>query len=853
MSKSTTGAPKRVAVGLLAGALSVFGMAFAPPAGATADATLQRIAGVTRYGTAGAGTDTLEGVATESYPTGNDCIIVATGEVFADSLAGSGLAGVTGCPILLVQQDAVPQETSDAIDELGATSATILGGIAAVSQGVEDELNDMGITTDRIFGPTRYETAAEIAAVIDADGASVLAIVASGEVAADAQSSGPIAAAEGAPILLATQDDVPAATSDALAGRTEVLIAGGTARISDDTEADIEAASDDADAERLAGLDRQETAALIAGYEVGTLGWDPDTVSLAAPNAPNDDFSPDALVVGPLGGLRLAPTLIVDGVDTLGPDAEGFISDHSDTIAEVLCIGGTAVLSDGLCDEALALAQAGVASAGTDAPELISCGFSNLTTTGGTSGVGQLVLSFEFDEAILATPIVQTGFKLYTPYGSPAVPEIQNSNAAQIDSADATKVQVVFDVFGAGSYGAIEGTVCTVVANSVQDSDGKVNPEGEFAPSFAAHTYAQGITRNPDLTAVAVQTADTVYDFTFDSGVVISTPTDFRMVDTSGAVRNSTAASVLANQTPANSVVRVTFAAPTAPATGVRGVVLEAAITTSLGSTNAQQAVDVGSSSGLSDTPDLVSITVDDANDRITFTFDETIDTLSAGLGNRQGFHVYYRQSGGAARDQTSTNSTELSSSDPRSVIAQFPAGGVNEFVAGGWVAAGAVSRAGSVGATPNRVDEEGVGSTFAAGAYLGPELVSATSSDVSANPIPGSPVTGRKVVYVFDEVVTLTSPLLFFVTDSDGNRTNLTGCTLGTAGTTPDNKTVTCAVVGTTSTLFTEIGDSELATVASGAVTGVESRTMATGAVLIANHEEAAAAPGTARDVVAP
>lgn len=184
MSKSPTGAPKRVAVGLLAGALTVFGLAFAPSAGATADATVDRVAGATRYGTAAA-------VATEAYEGGADCVLIATGEGFADALAASGLAGSEGCPILLVQQNSIPEETSAAIDDLGATTATIVGGTAAVSQAVEDSLSDdLGLTVDRVAGTNRYETAGEVADAIGSTSGTV--IVASGEVAADALAAGPI-------------------------------------------------------------------------------------------------------------------------------------------------------------------------------------------------------------------------------------------------------------------------------------------------------------------------------------------------------------------------------------------------------------------------------------------------------------------------------------------------------------------------------------------------------------------------------------------------------------------------------------------------------------------------------------
>lgn len=353
MSKSRSGASRRVAAGLLAGALTVLGVALAPPAGATEDVTSERVAGGTRYGTAAA-------AAAEAYPDGNDAVVIATGEDFADSLAANGLAGAQGAALLLTQEDTLTEDTAAAIEVLGATTATIVGGTAAVSEDVEQALEDLGLTVDRVAGDTRYETAGEIAAAI---GTYDTAIVASGEVSADALAAGPIAYALGAPILLTTTDDLPQATEDALAGVSEVLIAGGTARISDDTEAAIEAASGDTDAERLAGQNRQETAVEIADYAIANLGWGPAGVIIAAPNAPVStaakdhcvvgcDFSADALSLGQVGGVLNFPILIAESNSSLGATLTDFLTLHADTIALILIGGGPAALSEDLDAEA---------------------------------------------------------------------------------------------------------------------------------------------------------------------------------------------------------------------------------------------------------------------------------------------------------------------------------------------------------------------------------------------------------------------------------------------------------------------------------------------------------------------
>jgi len=116
--------------------------------------------------------------------------------------------------------------------------------------------------------------------------------------------------------------------------------------------------------------------------------------------------------------------------------------------------------------------------------------------------------------------------------------------------------------------------------------------------------------------------------------------------------------------------------------------------------------------------------------------------------------------------------------------------------------------------------------------------------------------VTGRKVTFVWDDTVTLNNAAGFFVTDSDGNRTNLTGCVLGSGtGTAPTSSTsVTCVFTGTTGTVFTEIGDAELATTLYDVVRSTTVRTTQSGGVnnFLKNHEERASAPGPARDAAA-
>ncbi|MEA3055380.1 MAG: serine protease Do, partial [Actinomycetota bacterium] len=152
MSKSHSGAPRRVAVGLLAGALAVFGIALAPNAGATTSATGDRIAGTNRYGTAAA-------IAGQSDFAGATTAILATGQNFPDALAASGVAGSKApAPIVLTESNNYTKEAKDALKALKVTNVIIVGGTAAVSDAVKNAVAADGYTVTRLAGNDRYAT-----------------------------------------------------------------------------------------------------------------------------------------------------------------------------------------------------------------------------------------------------------------------------------------------------------------------------------------------------------------------------------------------------------------------------------------------------------------------------------------------------------------------------------------------------------------------------------------------------------------------------------------------------------------------------------------------------------------------
>jgi len=834
MSKPRSGAPKRVAVGLLASALAVFGIALAPQAGATSTVTTERLAGTTRYGTA-------QAIAVHSAmgaPTG---AIVATGENFPDALAASTLSGANGpAPIVLTETNNYTAEAKAALAALKAktpsvTAVTIVGGTAAVSSDVEASIKADGFTVTRTAGTTRYETAAAIATAANTKqtggsglvGGVKTAIFATGENFPDALAGGPMAFKNDLPLLLVTSTSVPQATQDAISTLKikKAIILGGTTAISNDVQTQLSTLTGDTAPTRLAGSNRNATAAAIGDYEIGTLAF-PATSAVLATGL---NF-PDALAAGPFAGVQGAPIVLTA---SLPAESSAFLDKYSYLITKLWVSGGTSAIDDATVTAAQTAAQTvSNDTSATDAPELIRVEAAGTSTSGTTTGGP--IYRYVFDEPV-QTSVTTGSFLAYTPYGE----QVAATDAAR-DPSNTSAVLAAFTA--ANSTKVAEATVFTVASGAVQDPDGKVNPEGDLNGP-ATRTFAAGITRAPDLTTVAfvsrVGTTDT-YDFTFDATISsVTTQGNFKMVYSNTTGVSEVAATTAALQTDTK-VVRATFTQADGTFVGQRGVALANAVSgsTSTGGTaaNYTEAADVSGQSGNTDAPDLVSITVDATGSTATFTFDEVVDTLgnaAVPATARASFHLYYRD-GSAVAD--STVATDRSSTDQRSIVAQFAAGAVNNKVAGGYVDAGTVVRPTVVGystasARANGDDEEGVASSFTAGAYNGPVLVSATRGTVTAL---GGAVTDYTVNYVFDQKVSMNADTSFKVVSASGTITAFTAgqCTVNTT-VDSSSKTVQCKA-SNGSTNGTAISGARLATVAFDAVRG----TAGNGAS-IGNHEE--------------
>ncbi len=263
-----------------------------------------------------------------TYPDGGGgatSALLGRDDDFADNLASGVLQ--QDVPLLLTGSGALDADVAAELERLGVTDVTIMGGIAAVSQEVEDEVAALVDTVDRIFGETRIETAIAVAESVDSD-AAILARAFGGDDPtqgfADSLAAGGWAAADGLPVLLTETEQLTEATAAHLeaAGYETLYVVGGTAAVSQETE--------DAAAElvgevvRVAGETRFATAVAVAEAR-GFASADASPAVLLVDGQDPDSWA-GGFAAANLAGLRPAPIVLSNvASDDLPAETQAFL------------------------------------------------------------------------------------------------------------------------------------------------------------------------------------------------------------------------------------------------------------------------------------------------------------------------------------------------------------------------------------------------------------------------------------------------------------------------------------------------------------------------------------------------
>jgi putative cell wall-binding protein len=167
--------------------------------------------------------------------------ILVTGENYPDALAAGVLSYHQGWPILLNSGSSLRPEVKAYI-EANITTVVIVGGPSAVPASIETELNSMNKSYGRASGDDRAATAVALAEYMATPtgvnfgaGKTAVAVV-NGWDFPDALSAAPLAAINGAPLLLTRSDSIPASTAkwhvDNAATISNIFVVGGTSVVS---------------------------------------------------------------------------------------------------------------------------------------------------------------------------------------------------------------------------------------------------------------------------------------------------------------------------------------------------------------------------------------------------------------------------------------------------------------------------------------------------------------------------------------------------------------------------------------------------------------------------------------------
>lgn len=304
------------------------------------------------------------------FPDGAGGAVLASRDVFADALAGSSLLATAAGPLLFTHADRLPQQTADELTRLLPAGSTVhvLGGRAAVTEGVVDQVRALGLEPRRVAGENRITTSIAVADEL-ADVREVLLVRSHGSSLepngtaawADSIAVAPYAAIHGDRAVVLVHDALWSEHRDLLARLRpdQVTILGGDAAVPARVASEVEALG--YPVRRVAGANRFATTARV----------EEELFSAPAPLAPARPLTgPRGVAVlngrDPLGwafGLAAALPAAAEGMpfamvtdlvvaDEAVPSLESCAGEAE---VEVLLLGGTGQIPTDIADDIDAL------------------------------------------------------------------------------------------------------------------------------------------------------------------------------------------------------------------------------------------------------------------------------------------------------------------------------------------------------------------------------------------------------------------------------------------------------------------------------------------------------------------
>lgn len=284
-------------------------------------------------------------------------VIIARDDEFADALGSGAVQGALEAPLLLTDPTLLSPETAAEIARLGADRAIILGGEDAIGPTVVTAIEALGLTTERIGGATRIETAVLIVERFFPNATQIALARAFGteddptRAFADSLALAPFSAAANTPVLFTSTESLDAPTAEALATLPVqgITLVGGTAAVSDAVADAALAAIDDGEEAteetltRVTGDNRFATAVALAAELGYSTGADAPRIILA--EGQTEDAWTSGFPAGAQAGNGAA-TVLANG-DALPPETQAFLAGAG---VELICGPG---VSTAACDAAV--------------------------------------------------------------------------------------------------------------------------------------------------------------------------------------------------------------------------------------------------------------------------------------------------------------------------------------------------------------------------------------------------------------------------------------------------------------------------------------------------------------------
>lgn len=373
-------------MGVLPAVLAVVAAALVPVSHASAqsggselaDVELVRYGGPDRYATSLLVAEAVAADAGDAL----EWVVMVSGVSWHEAVVAASVAGHLEAPVLMTPPDRVRRDALEFLGRTGVSKVLLVssgtGSARTISDAVATHLRDAEIAVEPLFSNDRYATGVAVAerlGVVGTLGGVRTAIIASGEVFADALVAGPLSAHGGLPVLLTPSTELHKSVAEYLESKRieRVVLMGGTAALSQEVEGAIDRLGISVD--RIDGKSRFETATKAAVYAAGQSSggcFAQARVGLARARVPFDSFSAAPLLARRCAALVLAnpgnvPQSTADYLDRVRGSAGG-------AAVQLLVFGGESAVAKSAIDAYLAASDSSDGESDADDATLGPCG-----------------------------------------------------------------------------------------------------------------------------------------------------------------------------------------------------------------------------------------------------------------------------------------------------------------------------------------------------------------------------------------------------------------------------------------------------------------------------------------------